>query len=102
MMMNLIEGSFSNIRRMVNHGMKYGAIGVLNTNWGDYGNINLLANSMPSMIYGAGISWNPREEEFNEIFKSISLMEFGDQSMKVVSLMDKLSKKSSCRLGRTC
>lgn len=92
MMMNLIEGSFSNIRRMVNHGMKYGAIGVLNTNWGDYGNINLLVNSMPSMIYGAGISWNPKEEEFNEIFKSISLMEFGDESMKVVSLMDKISK----------
>ncbi|WP_415293831.1 beta-N-acetylhexosaminidase [Clostridium perfringens] len=99
MMMNLIEGSFSNIRRMVNHGMKYGAIGVLNTNWGDYGNINLLANSMPSMIYGAGISWNPKEEEFNEIFKSISLMEFGDQSMKVVSLMDKLSKNQVAGWG---
>ena len=99
MMMNLIEGSFSNIRRMVNHGMKYGAIGVLNTNWGDYGNINLLANSMPSMIYGAGISWNPREEEFNEIFKSISFMEFGDQSMKVVSLMDKLSKNQVAGWG---
>ncbi|MDM0450214.1 family 20 glycosylhydrolase [Clostridium perfringens] len=99
MMMNLIEGSFSNIRRMVNHGMKYGAIGVLNTNWGDYGNINLLANSMPSMIYGAGISWNPKEEEFNEIFKSISLMEFGDESMKVVSLMDKLSKSQVAGWG---
>ena len=99
MMMNLIEGSFSNIRRMVNHGMKYGAIGVLNTNWGDYGNINLLANSMPSMIYGAGISWNPKEEEFNEIFKSISLMEFGDESMKVVSLMDKLSKNQVAGWG---
>ncbi|MDK0734564.1 family 20 glycosylhydrolase [Clostridium perfringens] len=99
MMMNLIEGSFSNIRRMVNHGMKYGAIGVLNTNWGDYGNINLLANSIPSMIYGAGISWNPKEEEFNEIFKSISLMEFGDQSMNVVSLMDKLSKNQVAGWG---
>lgn len=99
MMMNLIEGSFSNIRRMVNHGMKYGAIGVLNTNWGDYGNINLLANSIPSMIYGAGISWNPKEEEFNEIFKSISLMEFGDESMKVVSLMDKLSKNQVAGWG---
>ncbi|MDU4134126.1 MAG: beta-N-acetylhexosaminidase, partial [Clostridium perfringens] len=99
MMMNLIEGSFSNISRMVNHGMKYGAIGVLNTNWGDYGNINLLANSMPSMIYGAGISWNPKEEKFNEIFKSISLMEFGDESMKVVSLMDKLSKNQVAGWG---
>lgn len=99
MMMNLIEGSFSNIRRMVNYGVKYKAIGVLNTNWGDYGNINLLANSMPSMIYGGAISWNPEEEDFSEVFKSISLMEYGDKSMTLVSLMDKLSKNQVAGWG---
>ncbi|MDZ5253407.1 beta-N-acetylhexosaminidase [Clostridium sp. LIBA-8841] len=99
MMMNLIEGSFSNIRRMVSHGRKYGAIGVLNTNWGDYGNVNLLANSVPSMIYGGAISWNPDEGDFDEMFKSISFMEFGDKSMKVVSLMDKLSKNQVAGWG---
>lgn len=99
MMMNLIEGSFSNINRMVAHGRKYGAIGVLNTNWGDYGNVNLLANSIPSMIYGGAISWNPDEGDFDEMFKSISFMEFGDKSMTVVSLMDKLSKNQVAGWG---
>ncbi|MGG5461539.1 beta-N-acetylhexosaminidase [Clostridium sp. B9] len=99
MMMNLMEGSFSNISRMVSHGKKYGAIGVLNTNWGDYGNINLLANSIPSMAYGAAISWNPEEGDFNDMFKSISLIEFGDMSMNVVSLMDKLSKNQVAGWG---
>lgn len=99
MMMNLIEGSFSNISRMVAHGRKYGAIGVLNTNWGDYGNVNLLANSIPSMIYGGAISWNPDEGDFDEMFKSISFMEFGDKSMTVVSLMDKLSKNQVAGWG---
>ncbi|EGT3617514.1 glycosyl hydrolase family 20 [Clostridium perfringens] len=99
MMMNLIEGSFSNISRMVAHGRKYGAIGVLNTNWGDYGNVNLFANSIPSMIYGGAISWNPDEGDFNNMFESISFMEFGDKSMKVVSLMDKLSKNQVAGWG---
>ncbi len=99
MMMNLIEGSFSNISRMVDHGKKYGAIGVLNTNWGDFGNINLLANSIPSMIYGASISWNPNKGDFEELFKSISFMEFGDESMSLVGIMDKLSKNQVAGWG---
>lgn len=92
-LMNLMDNAFENIYRMVSYGVKYDAIGVLNTNWGDYGHINLLSSSIPGMIYGAALSWNPSiEKDFNKMYKDISILEFGDSSGTLVSLLAELSK----------
>lgn len=92
-LMNLVENSFENINRMVSYGVKYGATGVLNTDWGDYGHINLLSNSIPSLIYGASITWNPNvNKDFEEEYKKISLIEYGDETMEIVSLLNDLGK----------
>ena len=91
--MNLMDNAFENIYRMISYGVKYDAIGVLNTNWGDYGHINLLYSSIPGMIYGAALSWNPKiEKDFNKMYKDISILEFGDSSGTLVSLLAELSK----------
>lgn len=47
-----------NISRMAELGYKYGAIGVLNTNWGDYGHLNSLALCMYGFVIGAEKSWS--------------------------------------------
>ncbi|MGL4738179.1 MAG: glycoside hydrolase family 20 zincin-like fold domain-containing protein [Cellulosilyticaceae bacterium] len=93
MLMNLMGNAFSNIKHMVNHGVKHGAVGMLNTDWGDYGHINLLGSSMPGMIYGGALSWNPEsgEKAFTEMFEEISLVEYGDQTKTLVALLHKLS-----------
>lgn len=92
-LMNLIENSFENINRMVSYGVKYGAEGILNTDWGDYGHINFLSNSVPSIIYGASLSWNPNiEKDFNYEYKAISLLEYGDESMQIVNTLKELSE----------
>lgn len=92
-LMNLMDNAFENIYRMISYGVKYDAIGVLNTNWGDYGHINLLYSSIPGMIYGAALSWNPKiEKDFNKMYKDISILEFGDSSGTLVSLLAELSK----------
>lgn len=92
-LMNLMDNAFENIYRMISYGVKYNAIGVLNTNWGDYGHINLLYSSIPGMIYGAALSWNPKiEKDFNKMYKDISILEFGDSSGTLVSLLAELSK----------
>lgn len=93
MIMNLMDNAFENIRRMVSYAVENNAIGILNTDWGDFGHINLLGNSIPGMIYGAALSWNPEgEKDFETLYKGISLIEFGDQSMTLVSLLNRLSK----------
>ena len=90
-LMNLIENGFENISRMVSYGVEYGATGVLNTDWGDYGHINLLSNSIPGMAYGASLSWNPNvEKDFEKAYEAISLLEYGDESLKLISLLKEL------------
>lgn len=103
-LVSYMDKAFENIRRMVNYGIKYNATGVLNTDWGDFGHINLLASSMPGMIYGAALSWNPNDEtsnnsesDFTEIYKAISRIEYGDKSLKVVSLLNDLTKNHEIR-----
>ena len=87
-LMNLMDNGFENIRRMVSYGVKYKASGVLNTNWGDYGHINILNSSIPGMAYGGALSWNPDgEKDFETIYKALSIIEYGDNSLTIVSLL---------------
>ena len=46
-----------NISLMAEYGHKHGAIGVLNTNWGDFGHTCSLELSMYGMVLGAAKSW---------------------------------------------
>jgi len=93
-LMNSLDSSFVNISKMIGYGKKYGACGVLNTDWGDYGHINLFANSMPGMIYGASLSWNPEDKiEVQKFDEEASILEFGLNSKKLVSLLRELSRQ---------
>lgn len=85
--MNCIESSYKNIYRMCRYGEKYNAVGVLNTDWGDYGHINHPDLSIPGMIYGAAFSWNIEKIEFEEINRMISKLEYHDHSGRLVSVL---------------
>ena len=39
--------------------MKYGAVGYLVTDWGDYGHVNDPRMAVSGMIFGAQCAWNP-------------------------------------------
>ena len=84
---NLIENSYKNITRMCNYAAKYHGIGVLNTDWGDFGHINDPAFSIPGMIYGAVFSWNKDEIPFTELNRMISHIEYGDTTGNYVSYL---------------
>jgi hypothetical protein len=97
MMMNLFDGAYVNISRMVRYAVKHGATGVLNTDWGDFGHINLFANSMPGMATGAAFSWNPGEQRsWQEIGRAYATLEFGAQS---ADLLDVLTDLSACQVA---
>lgn len=91
---NQIDSSYENIMRMCSYSHKYHALGVLNTDWGDYGHINHPEFGTAGMIYGAAFSWNhelPKEQDIN---KQISLIEYGDSKEAFVDLIASLAKKS--------
>lgn len=57
-----VDCAAENISKMAEYGYKYGADGVLNTNWGDYGNPCSLELAMYMMLTGAEKSWSVNTE----------------------------------------
>jgi hypothetical protein len=48
-----------NISKLATYGVQYGALGLLNTDWGDGGHYNLQGLSFYGYAFGAAESWNP-------------------------------------------
>ncbi len=92
---NFMSGSYSNIRKMCSYARKYHAIGVLNTDWGDFGHINQPIFSIPGLIYGAAFSWNGTEIAFDELNRQISILEFGDHSGRLVGCLAQMNELNS-------
>jgi hypothetical protein len=91
-LVNAYDLSFSNIKEMSELGKKYDADGFLNTDWGDSGNINMPSLAIPCMIYGAAKGWNVEDNRpFEEIDKTISMIEFDDREKTLVGLLRDLS-----------
>ena len=61
-LIELPHASVPNITKMVQYGYESGAAGVLNTCWGDYGQISPIYACMYGMIFGAAKSWNATAE----------------------------------------
>lgn len=87
------EGSFKNIKLMSSYAKKYSAIGLLNTDWGDFGHINDVKLSLPGMIYGASFGWNTLDEAGEEeMNREISELHYTDRSKSLVNELKKASK----------
>jgi hypothetical protein len=88
---NEINVASANIRKMAAHGKRYGAAGVLTTDWGDCGHVNFLANSFHGMALGAALSWNESSYPDNESFDAaLSAMEWGDRTRSIAKLLREL------------
>ena len=87
----LLADSFSNIRAMCRYAHKYGAIGLLNTDWGDWGHICDPAFSTPGILYGAAFSWNAEERSMEEMNEAVSFLYYGDRSGRFMRAFEKLT-----------
>jgi hypothetical protein len=88
---NDINVASDNIRKMVRYGMENGALGVLNTDWGDCAHVNFLASSFHGMALGAALAWNcssyPENWQFDASFSSV---EWGGHGGKIVAALREL------------
>lgn len=80
-----------NISKMAEYGYKHGAIGVLNTNWGDWGNPCSLELSMYGMVLGAQKSWTVERELDEKFYEDVNFLlyekENAAQYLKRISKM---------------
>lgn len=91
-LINVHHNAYENVSAMCRYGHKYHAMGVLTTDWGDFGHINHPAFSRLGMIYGAAFSWNESIVPEKEINRQISMVEYGDPSLSIASVFEKISR----------
>lgn len=69
--------SHDNISKMAYYGHKYGAVGFLNTNWGDYGNVPSLGCERYGIVLGCERAWNASVNELSRgWYSSFAKIEF--------------------------
>lgn len=89
-----IRDSSVNILKMIELGHKYGAEGMLNTNWGDCGNPCSLELSMHGLILGAAKSWNVSTQRDKYFTQSINALQYkNENAVKYISMLDDASSK---------
>lgn len=86
---NQVNNATRNIRDFAAAGKQYGAIGFLNTDWGDHGHYNLLSTSLHGIALGGAMGWNPDAPSVEEFDAAWNRLTFGiDDGAAVQALRD--------------
>ena len=92
-----IDRSFGNISSLARYGFENGAKGLLNTNWGDFGNICPWNCELYGMVVGAERAWNPVGEIGEEFELAASNLLYGVRDRNMIRLIYDLGQAE-----RTC
>ena len=84
------DNALGNLRNAAKAGKKFGAIGFLNTDWGDGGHPQPLAVSWPMFAAGAVLAWNSKTLDEQNLLAALSRDVFEDLSGKVAQAGFKL------------
>jgi len=85
--LNAMDLAERNVSTFAAAGIRHGAAGLINTDWGDHGHFNLLACSWHGIAVGAACGWNaahPTGAAFDEAFARLIL---GVSDAKLVQLL---------------
>ena len=77
------DNAFANLRAAAKAGKQHGAIGYLNTDWGDGGHPQPLAVSWPLFAAGAALAWNSKALDERSLLAVLSRDVFEDPTGKV-------------------
>jgi len=89
-----VEVEEQNITKLVDYGYKHGAIGVLNTNWGDWGNPCSIEMACYGMVLGAGKSWAVNTSADEEFHAAADLLLYGKQgAFEMLSALSRAQDK---------
>jgi hypothetical protein len=84
------DNALANLRAAAQAGKKFGAIGFLNTDWGDGGHPQPLAVSWPLFAAGAALAWNSKGLDERSLLAVLSHDVFSDPTGKVAAAGFKL------------
>jgi hypothetical protein len=79
------DNALANLRAAARAGKKFGALGFLNTDWGDGGHPQPLAVSWPMFAAGAALAWNAKGLDEQNLLAVLSRDVFEDATGKVAA-----------------
>ncbi len=82
--------SFLNIRNLTRDGQKYGAMGMLNTDWKDMGE-ELEGMAWPGLVYGAACGWQAGESSIEQFRDSYDWAFYRNTDHTFEEILDKLA-----------
>lgn len=84
----ITDNMLANIEAAAEAAVKYGAEGILLTDWGDLHHLQYLPISYPAIIHCAALAWNNREKEKEEeLAQALERFVFMDSSRKMGQLL---------------
>lgn len=90
-----IDNANANIRYLIRDGVAAGAVGMLNTDWGDGGHYQPLGQSYYSYIYGAEQAWTGATTDDESFDQKLGPLYFGDMSGEIVRAMRRLGSATT-------
>jgi hexosaminidase len=84
------DNALANLRAAAKAGKKFGAVGYLNTDWGDGGHSQPLAVSWPMLLTGASLAWNSNMLDESTLKSVLSRDVFEDSTGKIATAGFKL------------
>lgn len=94
-----VEVGLSNIAAMARAGQTYGAVGLLNTNWGDFGNPCSLYTALFGIAAGAAYAWNPTGTTECAVGEAVSRQLYGCEKDMLSVLRRVGAAEDACTMG---
>ena len=85
--MSMTENALGNLWNAAENGLKHGAIGYLNTDWGDNGHWQPPLASYPGYAYGAAVSWAAEANQKIDLPQMLDLHVYRDMSRSMGRLV---------------
>jgi len=85
-----IPNSMQNVKAFAEQGLRYGAQGLLNTDWGDNGHRNLLGISLHSFAHGAAHAWNSKAVDDDQFTENFCRLTFGSPAKPLAKAIQTL------------
>ena len=90
--------AYENIRNLTRDGQKYGALGMLNTEWNDHGE-RLAGLEWPGFIFGAACAWQPGESSTEKFKESYDWAFYRNTDHTFMDALDKLASTNTLFSG---
>src|SRR5579872_6594697 len=88
------DGAYLNIRNLTRDGQKFGALGMLNTEWKDWGE-ELGGMDWPGLVFGAACAWQPGESSIDEFRDSYDWAFYRNTDHLFGNILNKLADTNS-------